>query len=248
LGTQHDRVAIVTGGGRGIGRAIADRFRDDGYRVSVFESEPVDDSPHETMSVDVSDSVAVDRAVADVVTRCGKLDVMVCNAGIGGGGRIVDLTDEQFRRIVDVNLFGVFACCRAAARVMIPRTSGVIITIGSIFGQDPPAGSLAYGAAKAGVAAMTKSLARELGSHHIRVNCISPGHIETEMYAAALRRRAEARQVPLADMEAHERLMVPLGHFGQPEHIARVALFLASEDAAYITGQRINVDGGVQPY
>jgi NAD(P)-dependent dehydrogenase (short-subunit alcohol dehydrogenase family) len=236
----------VTGGARGIGRAIADRFAIDKYQVVVLDIAEFD-GPHESLTVDVSDASAVDGAVERTVATHGRLDVMVCNAGIGGGAPVVDLTDNLLRRIIDVNLFGVFACCRAAAGAMIPQRSGVIITIGSIFGQDPPAGSAAYGAAKAGVAALTKSLARELGPHGIRVNCISPGHIQTEMYASALQRRAIAIGVTVEEATERERAPIPLGYFGTPDHIARVAAFLASDDAAYVTGQRINVDGGIQP-
>ena len=132
---QTQRVAVVTGRARGIGRAIADRFAIDKYRVVVLDIAEID-GPHESMSVDVSDASAVDGAVERTVATHGRLDVMVCNAGIGGGAPVVDLTDDLLRRIIDVNLFGVFACCRAAARAMIPQRSGVIITIGSIFRQD----------------------------------------------------------------------------------------------------------------
>ena len=217
---------------------------------SVSDVDPVaasDDDRLTGAACDVSDSAAVDNAVSEVVQQHGHLDVMVCNAGIGGGAPVAELSDELFRRIIDVNLFGVFACCRAAAKAMIPRRSGVIVTIGSVFGQDPPAGSGAYGAAKAGVAALTKSLARELGPHGIRVNCVSPGHIETEMYAAALERRAAANGISLDEATRRERDPIPLGQFGTPDDVAKVVAFLSSDDGAYVTGQRINVDGGLQP-
>lgn len=157
------QVVIVTGGARGIGKAIAQRFARQGARVIVADVDPgVGHRVQEgiiTCESDVSDSAAVDSMVTDVVERFGRLDVMVCNAGIGGGAAITDFDDELFRRIIDVNLFGVFACARAAARVMLPQRSGVVITIGSVFGQDAPAGTLAYAASKAGVVAMTQSLA-----------------------------------------------------------------------------------------
>ena len=246
-----NRLAIVTGGARGIGRAIAERFHRDGFQVVVFDQNPLEFTADDGLLgeiCDVRDSAAVDLAVAGVVRTYGRVDAMVCNAGIGGGSPVTELTDDLFRNILDVNLFGVFACCRATARFMIPQRSGSIITIGSVFGQDPPAGSAAYGAAKAGVAALTKSLARELGPHGIRVNCVSPGHIETEMYVAALQRRAAASGITVDEAAHREMSSIPLGAFGTAEDVARVVAFLASDEAAYITGQRINVDGGIQPF
>ena len=247
----ESQVVIVTGGARGIGAAIARRFVGQGAHVVMADIDPaVTELSNESVNgvrCDVSDTAAVDAMVANVVKQHGRLDVMVCNAGIGGGAPIVDLDDALFRRIFDVNLFGVFTCCRAAARVMIPQNSGVIVTVGSVFGQDPPAGSAAYGAAKAGVAALTKSLARELGPFGIRVNCVSPGHIDTELYSAALERRADALGISVDEAVARERAPIPLGAFGSPDHVARVVAFLASDDGAYVTGQRINVDGGLQP-
>ena len=249
----ESQIVIVTGGARGIGLAVARHFAEVGAAVTVADIDPAvanlaGDTGLTGVVCDVSDSTAVDTMVEDVMRPYGRLDVMVCNAGIGGGAPIADLGDELFRRIVDVNLFGVFACCRAAARAMIPQRSGSIVTIGSVFGQDPPSGSAAYGAAKAGVVALTQSLARELGPAGIRVNCVSPGHIETEMYASALRRRAAAKGVTLDEAVEAERAPVPLGRFGGPDDVARVVAFLASDAAAYITGQRINVDGGLQPW
>lgn len=249
--SDQRRVVIVTGGARGIGRAIAERFHRDGEQVVILDVDPVDIASDDRiigLTCDVSDSAAVDRAVDETIARFGRLDVMVCNAGIGGGAPVAQLSDALFNRILAVNLFGVFACCRAAARVMQGRKSGVIVTVGSIFGQDPPAGSAAYGAAKAGVTALTKSLARELGPLGIRVNCVSPGHIETELYAAALERRAAAHGISLDEAIQREREPIPLGSFGSPEAVARVVAFLASDEAAYVTGQRLNVDGGIQPF
>ena len=186
--------------------------------------------------------------VGGVIERYGRLDVMVCNAGIGGGAPVVELDDETFRRILDVNLFGTFVCSRAAARVMVARKSGSIITVGSIFGQDPPGGTSAYGASKAGVAAFTQSLAWEMGPLGVRVNCVSPGHIETDMYASALRRRAALHGITVDEATERERAPIPLGRFGTPDDVAEVVAYLASDAAAYVTGQRINVDGGIQPW
>ena len=166
---------------------------------------------------------------------------------IGGGAPIVDMTDEALRRIIAVNLEGAFYCCRAAARAMLPHRSGAIVTVGSIFGRDTPAGSAAYGAAKAGVVAMTQAAARELGPHGIRVNCVSPGNMATEMHWTALRRRADATGQPFEELREAVRASVPLGRHSTADDLAAVVSFLVSPEAAYVTGQTINVDGGFQP-
>jgi NAD(P)-dependent dehydrogenase (short-subunit alcohol dehydrogenase family) len=159
----------------------------------------------------------------------------------------VETTDEAFRRIIAVNLEGVFFCCRAAARAMLPRRSGAIVTVGSIFGRDTPARSGAYGAAKTGVVALIQALARELGPAGIRVNCVSPGHMATDMHRAALERRAAAEGRPVDAVRDEVRASVPLQRHGLPDDVAGLVSFLASSNAAYITGQTINVDGGYQP-
>jgi NAD(P)-dependent dehydrogenase (short-subunit alcohol dehydrogenase family) len=195
----------------------------------------------------VRDSRQVDTLVQATVARSGRLNLFVANAGVGGGGPIVEMSDEAYRRIVDVNLDGTFYSCRAAARAMIPAGAGCIVTIGSIFGRDTPAGSGVYGATKAGIVAMTHALARELGPHGIRVNCVSPGNMATEMHWAALRRQSVARSVSVEQVVAEVRAGIPLGRHGTGGDVAAIVSFLASNDAAYITGQTINVDGGYQP-
>lgn len=253
-GRLSGQVAIVTGAAQGLGLGIATRLAADGARVVVADiSEAVHDAaaaigPGVTPHVcDVADSAAVDRLVAATVAAHGQLDIMVANAGVGGGGPIVEMTDETFRRILGVNLEGAFFCCRAAAREMIPRRSGSIVTVGSIFGRDTPARSAAYGASKAGVMALTQAAAREFGPYGIRVNCVSPGNMDTEMHWAALQRRADATGETFEHLRDAVRAAIPLGRHGTAEEIAAAVAFLVSPDAAYITGQTINVDGGFQP-
>ena len=253
-GPSPARAAIVTGAARGLGLEIARRLLRDGFAVTLAD---VDAAVHDEASglgppahgalCDVSEARQVERLVAGSVERAGRLDLFVANAGVGGGGPVVETSDEMYRKIVGVNLDGTFFSCRAAARAMIPAGGGCIVTVSSIFGRDTPAGSAVYGATKAGVIALTHALARELGPAGIRVNCVSPGNMDTEMHWAALQRRATAAGVPFAEAVARARAGIPLGRHGTGADVAAVVSFLASEDAAYITGQTINVDGGFQP-
>jgi NAD(P)-dependent dehydrogenase (short-subunit alcohol dehydrogenase family) len=244
---------LVTGGANGLGLGIARRFVGEGAIVWLadvderVEAVAADIGAAAGVRCDVSDSAAMDDLVAAIVERDGGLDVAVANAGIGGGGPLTAMTDDAFRRIIAVNLEGVFFTCRAAARAMLPRGSGSIVTVGSVFGRDTPAGSGAYGASKAGVVALTQALARELAPSGIRVNCVSPGHMGTELYWTALRRRAAAAGRTFDETAAVELAQVPLGRFGTGDDVAGLVTYLASSDAAYITGQTINVDGGLQP-
>ena len=168
-------IALVTGAATGLGFAIARAF---------------------AVACDVRDPGQVESLVQTTVTRLGRLDLFVANAGVGGGGTIAETSDEAYRQIVGVNLDGAFYSCRAAARAMIPARAGSIVTVGSIFGRDTPAGAGVYGATKAGVIALTHALARELGPYGIRVNCVSPGNMATELHWTALRRRSAAAGLP----------------------------------------------------
>ena len=244
-------VALVTGAGAGIGAAIARRLAEDGatvYVTGVHEENTrrvANDLRDAGLSaidrvLDVSDSRAVALAVSAAVAEFGKLDILVANAALAGMaayvGPLLEVTDEQWQRIIDVNLTGVFYCAREAARVMIPRKSGSIIFIGSVNSFVPEADVAAYAASKGGVLMLMKSLARDLGPHGIRVNGIAPGGTDTERILAAI------QQLGLTEEQLLGR--IPLSRRAQPEEIASVAVFLASDDASYINGHMIVADGG----
>jgi NAD(P)-dependent dehydrogenase (short-subunit alcohol dehydrogenase family) len=242
---------LVTGGANGIGLATAQRFAAEGGKVWVADMDqqtPAKAAAFGGAGVicDVAEPGAIDRLVDVIVGKTGRLDVAVAAAGIAGGAPVAELEDDLYRTIMATNLDGVLRTCRAAARVMLPHRQGCIITISSVFGREGPAGTAAYAASKAGVIGLTQSLARELAADGIRVNCIAPGHMMTELYANAVARRAQRAGISVEEQFDTERSRVPMGRFGTGEHVAGLAAFLASTDADYITGQTINVDGGLQ--
>jgi 3-oxoacyl-[acyl-carrier protein] reductase len=185
-------------------------------------------------SVDVSDSDAVDAAVKSALAELGKVDILVNNAGINDDALLIRMKLEQWRRVLDVNLTGAFNCCKAVTRPMLKNESGRIINITSVIGQMGNAGQANYAASKAGLIGFTKSLAKELGSRGITVNAIAPGFITTDMTAEL---GEEAKAALLQN--------IPLGTLGEVEDIAEAALYLASGGARYVTGQVLNVDGGL---
>ena len=245
------KVALVTGAGAGIGAAIARKLAAEGASVHVTGvhmentrqiTMELREAGHDAVGrvLDVSDSRAVASTMSATISEFGKLDILVANAAVAGMsaylGPVLDVTDEQWRRIIDVNLSGVFYCAREAARVMIPNNSGSIIVIGSVNSYVADANVPAYAASKGGVLMLMKSLARDLGPKGIRVNGIAPGGTDTEKMFEAI------RQLGLTQEELVER--IPIGRRGQPEEIAAVAAFLASDDSSFINGQMIVADGG----
>ncbi|MDD4587011.1 MAG: 3-oxoacyl-[acyl-carrier-protein] reductase [Heliobacteriaceae bacterium] len=240
------RTALVTGGSRGIGRAIALDLAKEGYAVAVnyAGSEAKAKSVVETIisqggraiavQADVAQANRVDALVQQVLAEFGRLDVLVNNAGITRDNLIMRLKEEDWDLVLDTNLKGVYLCCQAAAKVMVKQRYGRIINVSSIIGQQGNVGQANYAAAKAGVVGLTKTLARELATRNITVNAVAPGYIQTDMTAG----------LPAARREDFLKA-IPLGRLGQPEDVAKVVVFLASPGADYITGQTINVDGGM---
>lgn len=238
--------ALITGASRGIGAACARRFAAAGYAVAIHyhqAREKALDLAREiqagggraiTVQADVSDSAAVDRMVDNVLENFCQLDILVCNAGVARQGLLTDFTDQDWRRIFQTNVDGVFYCCRAVLPHFIHRKAGRIITLSSMWGVTGGACEVPYSASKAAVIGLTKALAKELGPSGITVNCVAPGVIDTDMNA----------NLTPADWDAL-REETPLGVIGRPEDVAESVFFLASPGAGFITGQVLGPNGGI---
>ncbi len=238
------QVALVTGASRGIGAAIALQLARKG--LQVIGTATTDEGAAKISAalaafagcsgknLNVNDAAAAESLIDAIVTAHGGLQVLVNNAGITRDNLGLRMKDEDWDAVVDTNLKAVFRMSRAVMRTMMKQRYGRIINITSVVGAMGNAGQANYAAAKAGVAGMTRALARELGSRNITVNCVAPGFIETDMTAAL----GEAQQKALLGQ-------IPLGHLGKPADVAHAVAFLASPDAAYITGQELHVNGGM---
>lgn len=240
------KAAIVTGASRGIGRAAAVRLAKMGMDI-VFTYNSGSAAAEETRALceaegarvlavqaDVSKSENCEKLTEEAMKFCGRIDVLVNNAGITRDSLIIRMSDEQFDQVIDTNLKGAFYMMRAVSKQMMKQRSGSIINISSVVGVMGNAGQVNYAASKAGVIGMTKSLARELASRKVTVNAIAPGMIETDMTAAMPEKAKDSMKAA-----------IPLGEMGRPEDIAATVAFLAGEDSRYITGQVICVDGGM---
>ena len=244
--TLAGKAALVTGGSRGIGRAIAVTLAKHGADVAInyagntAAAEAVK-AEIEAMGrkailcqCSVADSEAVASMVKDVVKELGRLDILVNNAGITRDGLIMRMKDDDWDAVLATNLKGVFNCSKAVMRPMMKQKGGKIVNMASVVGEMGNAGQANYAAAKAGVIGLTKSLAKEVASRDITVNAVAPGFIATDMTSV------------LTDEQKTEmEKTIPLGRQGLPQDVANAVLFLVSEDAAYITGQVLNVDGGM---
>lgn len=257
------RVAVVTGAARGIGRAIALRLALEGAAVLVAdldapEAERVADEVADrggkarATGVDVTSELDATRMVADAVDAFGRIDILVNNAGVGTVSPLLDTAEREWNLVMDVNAKGVLLCSQAAARIMIEQGEGGRIInnasgAGKIApGRDVPLG--AYAASKHAAVALTKQMGLELASHGILVNCVCAGIVDTPMWDLIDRETAVLRGVPIGRVKAQAVASIPLGRIEQPEDVAAVVAFLASNDASYITAQTINVCGGILPY
>jgi 3-oxoacyl-[acyl-carrier protein] reductase len=229
-----ERTVLVTGGNRGIGRAIAEEFVRQGHRVAVTVRSG--EGPAGTLSVvaDVTDAVSLDAAFAEVEEKLGAVEILVANAGITRDTLLMRMTDEDFEAVANTNLNGVFRVVRRASLGMIKKKFGRIILIGSVVGLLGSAGQVNYSSTKSALVGMARSITREIGSRNITANVVAPGFIDTDMTAAL----AEEQQ-------AEYKKRIPAGRFASPQEVARVVAWIASDDAAYISGAVIPVDGGL---
>jgi 3-oxoacyl-[acyl-carrier protein] reductase len=240
-----ERVALVTGGARGIGRAIALRLAADGARVGIVDmADSGADTAREVhqatgrattfFKADISKEAEAQAAVAAVEAALGPVDILVNNAGITRDGLMLVMSESDWDAVLTVNLKGAFLMSKAVLRGMIKRRSGSIVSISSVVGRRGNAGQANYSAAKAGLIGLTKSLAKEVASRNVRVNAVAPGYIETDMTAAL---DETARNAIITQ--------IPLGRIGMPDAVADAVAFLAGDSASFITGTVLPVDGGL---
>ena len=242
-----DRVVVITGGSRGIGREIALRFVEDKTRIIVVHYDPDESAAEETLNILAEEGVEAESHRVDIssyddagvlfkeiLSKFRKVDVLVNNAGITRDGLLMRMSEEDWDRVMQVNLKSAFNCTRAALRPMVRHRRGCIVNISSVVGQIGNAGQANYATSKAGIIGFTKTIAREVASRRITVNAVAPGYINTEMTQAL---SATARESLVEQ--------IPLGRIGEPEDVAEAVYWLCSHRAGYITGQVIHVNGGM---
>jgi len=241
-----DKIAIITGASRGIGREIAVLFASEGAKLVLTGRNPealtaVAKEIYEigreeplVFQLDVQDSAKVEELVDKTLDKYKRVDILVNNAGVTRDGLFVRMTDADWDEVLDTNLKGTFLCMRAVSKAMMKQRYGKIINMASVIGLIGNAGQANYAASKAGIIALTKSVAKELGSRNVMVNAIAPGFIDTEM-----------TQGLTADVKNAILKTIPIGFFGKPIDVAKTALYLASDESNFITGQVITVDGGM---
>lgn len=228
------RVALITGGNRGIGFAIAEEMLSAGHKVAVTARKGSGPVGSLTIQADVTDSDSLDRAIREVEEKIGPVEILIANAGITKDTLLLRMTDEEFESVINTNLNGVFRVIKRVTKSMLKAKYGRIIMIGSVVGLLGSAGQVNYSASKSGLIGLARSISRELGSKNITANVVAPGFINTDMTA----------ELP-DDVAAKYKSQIPAGRFAEASEVAKVVAWLASEEASYITGAVIPVDGGL---
>jgi 3-oxoacyl-[acyl-carrier protein] reductase len=234
LSMQSARTVLVTGGNRGIGHAIAAEFIASGHRVAVTARSGSGPEGSLTVRADVTDAASLDAAIEQVEAQLGPIEVLVANAGITKDTLLMRMSDEEFEQVVNTNLNGVFRVLKRTIKSMLKAKFGRVILIGSVVGLLGSAGQVNYSATKSALVGMARSLTRELGGKNITANVVAPGFIDTDMTAALSE-----------ELQQGYRSKIPAGRFASPEEVAKVVRWLASDEASYISGAVIPVDGGL---
>ena len=228
------RTVLVTGGNRGIGFAIAKEFVASGYRVAVTARSGQGPEGSMTVKADVTDSASLDLAIAEVEAELGPIEVLVANAGITKDTLLMRMSDEEFESVVDTNLNGVFRVVKRVTKSMLRQKFGRVILIGSVVGFLGSAGQVNYSATKSALVGIARSITREIGAKNITANVVAPGFIDTDMTASLSE-----------ELSATYRSRIPAGRFASPEEVAKVVRWIASDEASYISGAVIPIDGGL---
>ncbi|QAV69428.1 beta-ketoacyl-ACP reductase [Salinibacterium sp. UTAS2018] len=230
----ESRIVLVTGGNRGIGRAIAEEFVAQGYRVAVTARSGTGPEGTLTVTADVTDAASIDSAFSEVEAKLGPVEIVVANAGITRDMLLMRMSDDDFTDVLDTNLSGAFRVVKRASKGMMKARFGRVILVSSVVGLLGSAGQVNYSASKSGLIGLARSLTRELGSRGITANVVAPGFIETDMTAALATEQQDAYLK-----------QIPANRFAKPSEVAKAITWLASDDAGYISGAVIPVDGGL---
>lgn len=250
----QNKVALVTGASRGLGRAVSVALAREGASLVLADKDSTEETAalvkatgQRALSVqlDIRDESSVENMASRAVAEYGKIDVLVNNAGVFVSARVVDMTEEQWDFVLDVNAKGTFLCCRAVARAMIMhKTPGKIVNVSSNAALVGYVGYSAYCVSKAGIIAFTQSLAKELAPFNIHVNAICPGDIETDMLIDEIRKVAQVKSISEERVRKEKMESIPIGRFAKPDEVANLVVFLASKESDYVSGEFIKITGG----